>query len=95
MRKTGFEPAQALSYESLNLARLTTPALPLKIIIKSLYKKLYKSLKSCSFEDGHSRLETPGLFPNPEVKLPTPFVLVPDKARSSGAVFHFIFLKRE
>ena len=28
MRKKGFEPSQALSHESLNLARLTTPALP-------------------------------------------------------------------
>lgn len=32
MRDTGFEPVQALSYESLNLARLTAPATPLKII---------------------------------------------------------------
>ncbi len=29
MRNKGFEPLQALSYESLNLARLTTPAIPL------------------------------------------------------------------
>ncbi len=29
MREKGFEPSQALSYESLNLARLTTPAFPL------------------------------------------------------------------
>lgn len=28
MRKKGFEPSQALSYWSLNPARLTTPALP-------------------------------------------------------------------
>ena len=28
MRRTGFEPAQALSHKSLNLARLTTPASP-------------------------------------------------------------------
>jgi hypothetical protein len=28
MRETGFEPAQALSHESLNLAHLTTLALP-------------------------------------------------------------------
>lgn len=29
MRMKGFEPLQALSYESLNLARLTAPAHPL------------------------------------------------------------------
>ena len=28
MRSKGFEPLQALSYEGLNLARLTTPATP-------------------------------------------------------------------
>ena len=28
MRNKGFEPLQALSHESLNLARLTTPAIP-------------------------------------------------------------------
>ena len=28
MRGTGFEPAQALSYNGLNVARLTTPAYP-------------------------------------------------------------------
>lgn len=34
MRMKGFEPLQALSYESLNLARLTTPAHPHKNLIK-------------------------------------------------------------
>ena len=28
MREEGFEPSQALSYDGLNVARLTTPALP-------------------------------------------------------------------
>ena len=39
---TGFGPAQALSYESLNLARLTTPATPREFKGNSQYKKLYK-----------------------------------------------------
>ena len=45
MRDTGFEPVQALSHESLNLAHLTTLALPLTDIyqkgdIKSFINEL-------------------------------------------------------
>jgi len=32
------------------------------------------------FDDGHSRLETPVLIPNTEVKLPMLMAVVPDKA---------------
>jgi hypothetical protein len=41
MRKKGFEPSQTLSHKSLNLARLTTPALPLNFRRCFRYKKLY------------------------------------------------------
>ncbi len=40
MRGTGFEPVNALSNESLNLARLTTPASPHKLGKNECYKKL-------------------------------------------------------
>ena len=42
MRKKGFEPSQALSYWSLNPARLTTPALPRGFRTNFPYKKVYK-----------------------------------------------------
>ena len=79
MRKKGFEPSQALSHESLNLARLTTPALPHKIMINCGYKKLYKAWILVYFEDSHNRLETPVLFPNTEVKLPMLMAVVAHK----------------
>ena len=44
MRETGFEPAQALSYESLNLARLTTPAIPHDKINLMEYKNFYNRI---------------------------------------------------
>ena len=80
MRKKGFEPSQALSHESLNLARLTTPALPLGNTIKLQYKKFYKLTIQINFEDNHNRLETPVPFPNTEVKLPMLLSVLPDKA---------------
>ena len=42
MRDTGFEPVQALSHESLNLAHLTTLALPHNQTIKTWIKKISK-----------------------------------------------------
>ena len=89
MRGTGFEPAQALSYESLNLARLTTPAPPHKITNSIPYKKFYKQGLMNHFEDGHIRRETPGLIPNPEVMLPALLVVVSHKMRTLQAVFHY------
>lgn len=44
MRVEGFEPSQALSHESLSLARLTTPAYPHENKGFSQYKKFYNSL---------------------------------------------------
>ncbi len=88
MREKGFEPSQALSHESLNLAHLTTLALPPNFINKKAYKKLYKSQLFYKIEDGHNRLETPVPIPNTEVKLPMLTVLVPDKAPSIQAVFY-------
>ena len=89
MREIGFEPTQALSHESLNLAHLTTLALPhLNNKHKRRYKKLYKLLIFWSFEDGHNRLETPVPIPNTEVKLPMLTALVPHKAPNNQAVFH-------
>lgn len=80
MRKKGFEPLQALSHKSLNLARLTTPALPLKKERKLRYKKFYKFKIVSISEDNHNRLETPVPFPNTEVKLPMLLSVLPDKA---------------
>ena len=89
MRSKGFEPSQALSHESLNLAHLTTLATPqISFRENSRYKKLYKSQLFYKIEDGHNRLETPVPFPNTEVKLPMLTVLVPDKAPSNQAVFY-------
>ena len=79
MRRTGFEPAQALSHKSLNLARLTTPAPPLKNKRNLGYKKFYKQKESLIFGDGHNRLETPVPFPNTEVKLPMLMGVVSEK----------------
>ena len=90
MRKKGFEPSQALSYWSLNPARLTTPALPHAFNKNYLYKKLYKSLKITNGGDGLNRLETPGLIPNPEVKLPMLMAVVTCKLPNHQAVFHFL-----
>jgi hypothetical protein len=42
MRGTGFEPAQALSHKSLNLARLTAPASSHEFRENFWYKKFYK-----------------------------------------------------
>ena len=67
---------------SLNHARLTTPAHPHVFLRNLPYKKFYKHTISPNFEDGHSRLETPVLFPNTEVKLPTLLALVSDKMRT-------------
>ena len=44
MRNKGFEPLQALSHESLNLARLTTPAIPRKKFNLKEYKSFYKRI---------------------------------------------------
>lgn len=41
-------------------------------------------------EDGHSRLETPVLFPNTEVKLAMFLALVSDQTRTLKVVFHFL-----
>ena len=88
MREEGFEPSQALSHESLNLAHLTTLALPPNDFTEnSRYKKLYKSQLFYKIEDGHNRLETPVPIPNTEVKLPMLIVLVPHKVPSNQAVF--------
>ena len=76
-----------INHESLNLARLTTPA-PLHEISKFFpYKKLYKFLFSSFFEDSHSELETPVPLPNTEVKLLTLLALVADQLRTLQAVF--------
>ena len=90
MRKKGFEPSQALSYWSLNPARLTTPALPRGFRTNFLYKKLYKSQGRWIFEDGHNRLETPVPIPNTEVKLPMLVAVVADQPPNHQAVFHFV-----
>ena len=82
MRKKGFEPSQALSYESLNLARLTTPALPHENNEDLAYKKFYKGKHRDKTEDGHSRLETPVPIPNTEVKLTTLVVVVARKLQT-------------
>jgi hypothetical protein len=87
MRNKGFEPLQALSHESLNLAHLTTLAIPHVNSIFSAYKKFYKWIKRGNFEDGHNRLETPVPFPNTEVKLPMLMTLVPHKVPNHLAVF--------
>ena len=96
MRNTGFEPVQVLNHESLNLAHLTTLAIPHiafidRNTIKRLYKKLYKPSCLGNIEDGHNRLETPVPFPNTEVKLPMLVTLVPQQARNHQAVFHFFY----
>ena len=80
MRDKGFEPLQALSHKSLNLAHLTTLAIPLENTTNCVYKKFYKCRELKNFEDGHNRLETPVPIPNTEVKLPMLMTLVPDKA---------------
>ena len=54
MRKKGFEPSQALSHESLNLARLTTPALPHKKNKTNPIKKL--TIAPPGFEPGSQPL---------------------------------------
>ena len=46
MRSKGFEPLEALSHESLNLARLTTPAFPLKLIKNFPYKNFLNVTQS-------------------------------------------------
>ena len=40
MRRTGFEPVQALSYHGLNVVRLTAPASPHKKERKRLFLKI-------------------------------------------------------
>lgn len=45
MREEGFEPSQALSYESLNLARLTTPAFPQKPFLQLYYLELIEEVR--------------------------------------------------
>ena len=92
MRNKGFEPLQALSHESLNLAHLTTLAIPHVFIIKEPYKKFYKWCCLRNFEDGHNRLETPVPIPNTEVKHPTLMAVVPDKVPNHQAVFHFFLI---
>ena len=87
MREEGFEPSQALSYESLNLARLTTPAFPHEKTKNLSYKNLYKLIICSKFEDSHSRLETPVLIPNTEVKPPTLLAVVSRKTQTLQAVF--------
>ena len=96
MRNKGFGPLQALSHESLNLAHLTTLAIPHIAFtdintINGPYKKLYKLNCLGNIEDGHNRLETPVPFPNTEVKLPMLVTLVPQQARNHQAVFHFFY----
>ena len=91
MRGTGFEPAQALSHKSLNLARLTAPATSLDFKTNFLYKKLYKSPLTLNFEDGHNRLETPVPIPNTEVKLPMLLAVVAEQPPNLQAVFHYFY----
>jgi hypothetical protein len=72
---------------------LTTPAPLHRKKRKGAYKKLYKLGISSNFEDSHNRLETPGLIPNPEVKLPMLLAVVAHKLQTLQAVFFLIFLK--
>jgi hypothetical protein len=51
MQGTGFEPAQALSYWSLNPARLTTPASLHENLKSSGYKKLISKYKNTLKEE--------------------------------------------
>ena len=68
-----------------------TPALHAKT--KNLrYKKLYKSNISSKIEDSHSKLETPVLIPNTEVKLLTLLVVVADKSQTLQAVFFYFYV---
>jgi hypothetical protein len=89
MRKKGFEPSQTLSHKSLNLARLTTPALPHNLSRIFAYKKFYKFIIMSISEDNHNRLETPVPFPNTEVKLPMLFL---STARQGGKITSCLLL---
>ena len=62
-----------------------------KKLIDLAYKKLYKPGLSSDFEDSHNRLETPGLIPNPEVKLPVLLAVVAQKLQTLQAVFFYDF----